>query len=332
MEFSILNQSPVLNHYSVKESLAHTIDLAVEAEQLGYHRYFVSEHHNMDTLIGTAPEILVSHLAARTNTIQLGAGGIMLSHHNPYHVAEQFQLMNHLAPGRINLGVGKAPGGTPTATHALQNELKKEIAPFNERFTTLREYLQDTHKNADELKVSPDTSDPPELFLLGGSVESAEFAAEEGVNYVFAHFINNDIQLLNRVTAAFKEKSKTGRLIVALSALVIEDDETKARISKENQYYQLSFENGRKLRVLSEKQVSNFLDHSDETIHVEKKQAKIIMGSTNEVLETLESLNRGQKIDEFMFHLPTKDADTRLHTVRALAPNNVKHIQKAGIR
>ena len=146
MEFSLLNQSPILKNHTVKESLQNTINFAVKAESLGYKRFFVSEHHNLKTLIGTAPEVLVSHLAAHTSKMHIGAGGIMLSHHNPFHVAEQFQLINHLADGRIDLGVGKAPGGTPDATKALQHELKDDIAPFNDRFAKLKKYLNKIYK------------------------------------------------------------------------------------------------------------------------------------------------------------------------------------------
>lgn len=332
MEFSILNQSPVLRDHSVKESLADTINLAIEAEHLGYKRYFVSEHHNMETLIGTAPEILVSHLAAHTNTIHIGAGGVMLSHHNPFHVAEQFQLINHLAPGRIDLGVGKAPGGTPTATHALQYELKEDVEPFNGRFKTLKNYLQHSHSKTEELSISPDTNEPPELFLLGGSRDSAEFAASEGVNYIFAHFINNDSQLLHDVTRTYKKHSKKGKLIIALSVLVTDDDNIQNSIIEENQYYQLSFEDGRKLRVLSEDQVENFKELSDEDIQVEKKQPNILMGHQTEIIKTLAELNQELDIDEFMFHLPTKDANVRLNTVRTLAPAHTNQFQKVGIQ
>lgn len=332
MEFSILNQSPVLRNHSVKESLTDTINLAIEAEHLGYKRYFVSEHHNMETLIGTAPEILVSHLAAHTNTIHIGAGGVMLSHHNPFHVAEQFQLVNHLAPGRIDLGVGKAPGGTPTATHALQYELKEDVEPFNARFKTLKNYLQHSHSKAEELSISPDTNEPPELFLLGGSAESAEFAASEDVNYIFAHFINNDIQLLHDVTKTYKKHSKKGKLIVALSVLVTDDNNVQNSIIEENQYYQLSFEDGRKLRVLSEDQVKNFKELSDEKIQVEKKQPNILMGHQTEIIKILAELNQELDIDEFMFHLPTKDANVRLNTVRTLAPAHTNQFQKVGIQ
>ncbi|CAM4198250.1 MsnO8 family LLM class oxidoreductase [Lacicoccus alkaliphilus] len=332
MEFSVLNQSPILKGHTVKESLQNTIQLAVLAENLGYKRFFVSEHHNLDTLIGTAPEVLVSHLAAHTHKIHIGAGGVMLSHHNPFHVAEQFQLINHLAEGRVDLGIGKAPGGTPLATRALQHELRGDVAPFNDRFVALKKYLNNTHEEAAELKVSPDISNPPQLFLLGGSMDSALFAAEQNVNYMFAHFINNDVTLLNDVALRYKESARRGKFIVALSVLVIEDERMREATLKENEYYQLKFKDGRKLRVINEAQAENFVRNSDEEIEVSRKKPSIIMGSADEVLEKLAELNRNNDIDEFMFHLPTTDAEVREHTLEALAPvKTVHHTKKAGI-
>lgn len=332
MEFSILNQSPILKGHTVKESLQNTIQLAVLAENLGYNRFFVSEHHNLDTLIGTAPEVLVSHLAAHTSKIHIGAGGVMLSHHNPFHVAEQFQLISHLAEGRVNLGVGKAPGGTPLATKALQHELKEDKAPFNDRFIELKKYLNSTHADAEELKISPDTSNPPDLFLLGGSVESARFAAEENVNYMFAHFIRNDTVLLDEAALMYKSNVRRGKFIAALSVLVIDDEAEKEAAVRENEYYQVSFEDGRSLRVLTEEQAESFVKDSDEEIQVEKIKPSIIMGSADEVLSRLAELNENNYIDEFMFHLPSTDADIRTRTIEALAPvNTIHNREKAGI-
>ncbi len=332
MEFSILNQSPILKGHTVKESLQNTVQLAIQAEELGYNRFFVSEHHNLDTLIGTAPEVLVSHLAAHTEKIKIGAGGVMLSHHNPFHVAEQFQLINHLADGRIDLGVGKAPGGTPDATKALQHELKEDLAPFNDRFVQLKKYLHGKHSNADELKISPDTSNPPELFLLGGSTDSALFAAEENVHYMFAHFINNNVALLDEVAENYKANVRRGKFIVALSVLVIEDEEKRAAAVEENAYYQLLFKDGRTLRVITEEQAENFVRNSDEEIEVSREKPSIIMGDAYEVLEQLAELNKNNYIDEFMFHLPTSDAEIRAHTLEALAPVRTIHdTKKVGI-
>lgn len=332
MEFNILNQSPVLDGYSVQESLHHTVELAQKADTLGYKRFFVSEHHNMENVIGTAPEVLVTHLINHTKYINIGAGGIMLSHHNPFHVAEQFQLISHLAPGRIDLGIGKAPGGTPLATKALQHELRPDIKSFNDRFLSLKSYIDGTHENNDVLKISLDvTTSSPTLFLLGGSASSAQFAAEHNVNFIFAHFIKNDPALLNEVSAMYKKHSPDGKFIAALSVLAVDSEEDKKAALKENEFYELNFKDGKTLRVITEDQVEDYVKNTGEEIIVNKKQPDMILGSQDEILSQLNELSSNNSIDEFMFHLPTSNRELRDYTVETLAPSNTIHREKAGI-
>lgn len=332
MEFNILNQSPIIDGYSVVESLGHTVELAQLADTLGYKRYFVSEHHNMENLIGTAPEVLVTHLINHTKNINIGAGGVMLSHHNPFHVAEQFQLISHLAPGRVNLGVGKAPGGTPLSTAALQHELRANIDSFNDRFLSLKSYVDGTHENNRSLKISADTeSSKPDLFLLGGSVSSAQFAAQNKVNFIFAHFIKNDEALLKEVSAAYKKQHPDGKFIAALSVLTIETEEEKQAAADANNIYALKFTDGKTLRVTTEKQVNDFIRNTDEKIEVEKTQVDMILGTKEEILSKLDELSELSPIDEFMFHIPSTDAALRNHTVKTLAPIHTIHKEKAGI-
>lgn len=332
MEFNILNQSPVLNGHSVEQSLGHTTELAKLADRLGYKRYFVSEHHNMENVIGTSPEVLVTHLLNQTKNINVGAGGVMLSHHNPFHVAEQFQLISHLAPGRVNLGVGKAPGGTPLATAALQHELRSDIDSFNDRFLSLKSFVDGTHDNHKVLKISVDTeSSKPDLFLLGGSLSSAKFAADNEVNYIFAHFIKNDENLLKEVASAYKELYPDGKFIAALSVLLTETEKEKKAAKEENAVYSLKFKDGRTLRVTTEKQVNDYIKNTDEKIEVEKSQLDMILGTKDEILSKLNELSNSCPIDEFMFHLPTADAALRNLTIETLAPIHTIHKEKAGI-
>ena len=286
MQFSLLNQSPLLINHTVEESLQHTTKLAKMADELGYTRYFVSEHHNMEHVIGTSPEVLVTHLLNHTKNINIGAGGVMLSHHNPFHVAEQFQLISHLAPGRVDLGVGKAPGGTPLATEALQHELRDDIDSFNDRFLKLKSYIDGTHVNREHLKISLDTeSSKPTMYLLGGSPTSAEFAAKNDVNFIFAHFIKNDPSLLKEVAKVYKETSPNGKVIVALSVLVAESEEEKLQLIKENELYVITFENGKSLRVVNKEQVNDFVKTSAEKFEVNKQEPHMIIGSAEEILK-----------------------------------------------
>ena len=332
MQFSLLNQSPLLINHTVEESLQHTTKLAKMADELGYTRYFVSEHHNMEHVIGTSPEVLVTHLLNHTKNINIGAGGVMLSHHNPFHVAEQFQLISHLAPGRVDLGVGKAPGGTPLATEALQHELRDDIDSFNDRFLKLKSYIDGTHNNREHLKISLDTeSSRPTMYLLGGSPTSAEFAAKNDVNFIFAHFIKNDPSLLKEVAKVYKETSPNGKVIVALSVLVAESEEEKLQLIKENELYVITFESGKSLRVVNKEQVNDFVKTSAEKFEVNKQEPHMIIGSAEEILRELEEISIEIGIDEFMFHLPTNDHTIREKTVEALAPIHTQNKEKAEI-
>ena len=332
MQFSLLNQSPLLINHTVEESLQHTTKLAKMADELGYTRYFVSEHHNMEHVIGTSPEVLVTHLLNHTKNINIGAGGVMLSHHNPFHVAEQFQLISHLAPGRVDLGVGKAPGGTPLATEALQHELRDDIDSFNDRFLKLKSYIDGTHVNREHLKISLDTeSSKPTMYLLGGSPTSAEFAAKNDVNFIFAHFIKNDPSLLKEVAKVYKETNPNGKVIVALSVLVAESEEEKLQLIKENELYVITFENGKSLRVVNKEQVNDFVKTSAEKFEVNKQEPHMIIGSAEEILRELEEISIEIGIDEFMFHLPTNDHTIREKTVEALAPIHTQNKEKAEI-
>ena len=333
MQFSLLNQSPLLINHTVEESLQHTTKLAKMADELGYTRYFVSEHHNMEHVIGTSPEVLVTHLLNHTKNINIGAGGVMLSHHNPFHVAEQFQLISHLAPGRVDLGVGKAPGGTPLATEALQHELRDDIDSFNDRFLKLKSYIDGTHNNREHLKISLDTeSSRPAMYLLGGSPTSAEFAAKNDVNFIFAHFIKNDPSLLKEVAKVYKETNPNGKVIVALSVLVAESEEEKLQLIKENELYVITFENGKSLRVVNKEQVNDFVKTSAEKFEVNKQEPHMIIGSAEEILKELEDISAEIGIDEFMFHLPTNDHIIREKTVEALAPIHTQNKEKAEIQ
>ena len=332
MQFSLLNQSPLLINHTVEESLQHTTKLAKMADELGYTRYFVSEHHNMEHVIGTSPEVLVTHLLNHTKNINIGAGGVMLSHHNPFHVAEQFQLISHLAPGRVDLGVGKAPGGIPLATEALQHELRDDIDSFNDRFLKLKSYIDGTHNNREHLKISLDTeSSRPTMYLLGGSPTSAEFAAKNDVNFIFAHFIKNDPSLLKEVAKVYKETNPNGKVIVALSVLVAESEEEKLQLIKENELYVITFENGKSLRVVNKEQVNDFVKTSAEKFEVNKQEPHMIIGSAEEILKELEDVSAEIGIDEFMFHLPTNDHTIREKTVEALAPIHTQNKEKAEI-
>jgi luciferase family oxidoreductase group 1 len=192
---SVLDQSPISQGSSGVQALANTIDLARLADRLGYHRYWVAEHHGGPMLAGPSPEALIGPIAAATTRIRVGSGGVMLPHYSPLKVAETFSLLAGLFPGRIDLALGRAAGTDPLTTYALQRD-RRQAAPddFPEQLTELLGYLYDRlppdHPFARLSKTLPGRPQIPEPWLLGSSQQSALWAAEMALPYAFADFIN----------------------------------------------------------------------------------------------------------------------------------------------
>src|ERR1700720_2777970 len=193
---SVLDQSPVSEGSSGAQALQNTIDLARLADRLGYHRYWVAEHHGGPMLAGPSPEALIGPIAAATTRIRAGSGGVMLPHYSPLKVAETFSLLAGLFPGRIDLGLGRAAGTDPLATFALQRD-RRQAAPddFPEQLLEVRGYLDgslpDQHPFA-RVAMLPGEPEAPEIWLLGSSAQSAIWAGEQSLPYVFADFINSE--------------------------------------------------------------------------------------------------------------------------------------------
>src|SRR5215207_4755076 len=197
MRLSVLDQSPISEGSTGPQALANTLDLARLADELGYHRYWVAEHHGGPMLAGPAPEVLIGPIAAATERIRVGSGGVMLPHYSPLKVAESFSLLSGLFPGRIDLGLGRAAGTDPMTTYALQRD-RRQASPddFPEQLAELLAYLEGTlpedHPFARLGRSLPGRPEAPEPWLLGSSPQSAIWAAQLGLPYAFADFINRD--------------------------------------------------------------------------------------------------------------------------------------------
>ncbi|TWT08495.1 LLM class flavin-dependent oxidoreductase [Planococcus sp. CPCC 101016] len=193
--YSVLDQSPISEGSSPQEALKQTAILAQKAEKWGYTRFWVSEHHDAQTLAGSSPEVLIAHLGAVTKTIRLGSGGVMLPHYAAFKIAENFKLLEALYPDRIDAGVGRAPGGMPRASYALNEGKKRDTSQFPAQIEDLRMYLTDTIPEEHPyygMKATPVTKHSPPIWILGSSESSALLAAEKGLPYMFAHFINGE--------------------------------------------------------------------------------------------------------------------------------------------
>jgi luciferase family oxidoreductase group 1 len=193
---SVLDQSPIAEGSTAADALANTLDLARACDALGYDRYWLAEHHASPGLAGAAPEALIGPVALTTHRIRVGSGGIMLPHYSPFKVAETFALLSALAPGRIDLGLGRAPGSDQRTAFALQRDRSKRM-PHDDFPNNLAEtiaYIDDAmpadHPFASLGQTLPSGGGRPEVWLLGSSPDSARWAGEAGLPYCIADFIN----------------------------------------------------------------------------------------------------------------------------------------------
>ncbi len=195
MKLSIVDQSPVPAGFTTADALHNTIDLARVAERLGYERYWIAEHHSTAAFASPAPEILLARVGAETSTIRIGSGGVLLPHYSPMKVVETFRMLHALYPGRIDLGIGRAPGGTPLDTYALRRD-RGQGSPADDFPKQLMELLAFLHGGFrpdhpfSRIELSPAMPGAPEVWLLGSSMWSAAAAAQVGLPYAFAHFID----------------------------------------------------------------------------------------------------------------------------------------------
>lgn len=317
-KISVLDQSPVIGEESNRIALQRTVRLAKFAEQLGYHRFWVSEHHNTNEVAGSSPEVLVSYILANTNTIRVGSGGVMLSHYSPFKVAENFNVLANLAPGRVDLGVGKAPGGLPIATKALQYNGLTDATDFNERLRLLKQYV-DTVEG--ELIASPSTPEKPEIILLGGSIESAKTAATLGFTYVFAQFINGSEELLLQAAKAFKEISPKGTFAVGIAAIAAEEEAEAKRLAEGNVLYKVHLASGRTLSLSTFESADQYGKQSGEEYKVERNLVPMVSGTAEQVRAVFEKYH-AQGVDEFILHNPIKDEAARFKSIELLSPQN----------
>jgi luciferase family oxidoreductase group 1 len=233
MRLSVLDQSPISEGSTGVDALRNTLDLARHADELGYHRYWVAEHHGGPMLAGPSPEVLIGPIAAATGEIRVGSGGVMIPHYSPLKVAESFTILAALFPGRIDLGIGRAAGTDPLTTYALQRD-RRQVSPddFPQQLGELLAYFDDSlpadhpfHRLAATLPGRPELPVP---WLLGSSPQSAIWAGELGLRYAFADFINpagSEIAALYRQRFQPKRDIAAPSVAVAASVLCAPTDE-----------------------------------------------------------------------------------------------------------
>jgi luciferase family oxidoreductase group 1 len=267
LALSVLDQSPISEGMTGADALNNTLDLARLADRLGYVRYWVAEHHGTPMLASASPEALIGPIAAATKHLRVGSGGVMLPHYSPFKVAETFSVLSGLYPGRIDLGIGRAPGTDARTTFALQRDRSRAMPDdFPDQLSELIAYLEDDlpaeHPFA-SLGALPGRPGSPDLWLLGSSPQSAIWAAQLGIGYSFADFINPggaEIAQVYRDRFTRGERLAEPKLSVAVWAIAAETDEEAQRLAASSRMSMQLLRQGRLIQVPPVEKALRFLE------------------------------------------------------------------------
>ena len=314
LDLSILNEGG-----SSGESLAATTALAARADELGYERFWVAEHHNMPTIASSATAVLVAHVAAHTKTIRVGAGGVMLPNHAPLVVAEQFGTLEHLHPGRIDLGLGRAPGTDPVTIRALRT-YETNADSFPRDVVELQAYLSDDSR-VEGVHAMPGRGTHVPLYILGSSLFGAQLAAKLGLPYAFAsHFAPN---ALDRAIALYRREFRPSKqsaepYVIAGVNVVAADtsDEARAQFAKVRRS---------RVKALLGRGQHWSDDEADEVLDspagepIEQMGKYSAVGTADEVRAYVESFAKHADADELMTVHPTARIEDRLRSIELLA-------------
>ncbi|MDM2931057.1 MsnO8 family LLM class oxidoreductase [Citrobacter sp. Cm046] len=318
---SILDKSPVGEAETAAIALVRTLHLAQLAEEWGYHRFWIAEHHNTPQLASPSPELVIAWILGQTQRIRVGSGGVMLQHYSPYKVAENFNLLASLAPGRVDLGVGKAPGGLPLSTQALQQGINQtEKGTFADQLSQLNGWLSLTGKEtAQTVFPTPLPPTPPEGFVLGASVQSAQLAADSDWNFIFAAHLNGDKALLRDVLTYWQNNSSRPT-IVAVQVIVANSAGIAAQLAENVQIWGVELEDGQRVTVASEEQALAFAAQAGSAPRkIARREQALLHGTAQEVIEKLTDLHTHYGIDEFIIDTPVAEGHARLTSLRLLA-------------
>jgi luciferase family oxidoreductase group 1 len=325
IRLSVLDQSPIRKGATAIQAVNETIQLAKLTEQLGYTRYWVAEHHNTGILAGSSPEVLLAHLAAHTTTMRIGSGGIMLPNHSALKVAENFRMLEALAPGRIDLGMGRAPGTDRITASILNPSNQFREQDFVEQLADLQNYLHDTADPGtiqQKIRAIPQVDTVPAIWLLSSSGQSALFAAHFGMAFSFAHFINpvGGPQAVKMYRDRFQPSDdlQEPQANMAIFVFCSDDPEKVARHKAVMDARFLQFERGI-ITPLSYNDVKDVVYTEAEQDRIRYNRQRVVAGSPEMVKMRLSQLAESYAIDEIMAVTITEDFDDRMRSYELLA-------------
>jgi luciferase family oxidoreductase group 1 len=324
---SVLDLSPVIAGGSGAQSLRNSLDLAVHVEQLGYRRYWVAEHHNLASIASSAPEIMIGQIAARTTRLRVGSGGVMLPNHAPLTVAERFKVLEALFPGRIDLGIGRAPGTDRITSIALRR--RQDIGEDDDFLERLQELLLIAHDGfpADHpfstIRAMPADAPLPPVYLLGSSDYSAQLAASIGSGFSFAHhFASYDATAaMQSYRRLFKPSQALPQpyAILATAAVVAETQEEAERLASTIDLNFVRRAKGEYLPLESPETALAYPYTPVDRERMAQNRARLFVGTPSSIRDRLAPLLQSTQADELMITTMIYDHDARKRSYDLLA-------------
>lgn len=326
LKLSILDQTPIRSGSNAQEALRESVELVKLAEASGYTRYWISEHHNIGSLACAAPEVLLARLGAETAKIRLGSGGIMLPNHSALKVAENFRLLEGLFPGRIDLGIGRAPGGDRVTASLLNPANTFDPQEYVQQIIALKGFLGDdssTDTIHEKVKAIPKIETSPELWMLTSSGESAYLAAHFGMALSYAQFINpvGGPQAMNEYRKRFKASAQLSepRGSVGIFAFCSETEEQAARVQAVMDYRLLNLGKLQMDRAPSYNSVKDYKYSNEELRFVQYNRQRMIIGTPDVVRKKMLTLAEDFKVDEIVVATFADTSEERLRSYELLA-------------
>lgn len=321
MKLSVLEQVPLFSGHSARDTLEDTVRLARALEDAGYERFWFAEHHNTSSFLSSAPDLLMMHTLQATQRIHVGSGGVMAMHYGSLQMAEHFSTLATLFPGRVDMGLGRAPGGDMLAAHALNQGRVIDPTAIDtliaETVGLLRGTLPEAHPYAG-LTVTPHPDSPPEVWLLGSSGQSAAWAGAHDLNYAYAQFFSGrqDPGVMDHYRAHLPEGAVSGRTLSALSvsaAATREQAELQALAAAD---FRLSMRQGRPVEFREPAEIPE--ERRAELRRYLEREPSIIIGTWDEVAECLGSFTRNHGVDELMLISYIADVEVKVTQYREL--------------
>jgi len=326
IRLSVLDQSPIRKGLTAEQAIQETIALAKYADQLGYTRFWVSEHHNTGALAGSTPEVLMAHLAGQTKNIRIGSGGVMMPNHSALKVAENFRMLEALFPGRIDLGMGRAPGTDRLTASVLNPSNQFREQDFIEQLYDLINFFHDRGEAGTpvaKIRAIPQVKTVPSMWLLSSSGESGLFAAHFGMGLSFAHFINpiGGPQAIAAYRERFQpsEDMPAQQASVAIFVFCSEDEEKIRRHQALMDYRFNQFEKGAGIKPVGYEDIKDVIYSPGEQERIWYNRKRVITGNPEQMKVKLTQLANDYAVDEIIAVTITEDFDERLTSYKLLA-------------